>query len=578
MKTNNTLWIVFILIILITNSNSIGQVNILWTKPFGGYQNDMGHSVQQTTDGGYILTGYTKSFGAGQSDIWLIKTDDFGDTLWTKTFGGANSDDGQSVIQTIDGGYIIAGSTASFGAGSTDIWLIKTNSLGDTLWTKTFGGSSADDGRAICQTTDGGFIIIGTTQSYGAGSCDAWLIKTDSLGDTLWTKTFGGIGIEKGKSVQQTADGGYIIIEDIYIPPDYVNIGLIKTDISGDTIWTKKYGGNFISYGLSVIQTKDKGYLISATCAKIWLIKTDSLGNVLWSKTFRMESSALAYSISQTIDGGYIVFGTTCSSPPVDECDIWLLRTDASGDTLWTKTFGGGSYEEAVSGQLTIDGGYIILGIKDSYSTNFDFWLLKTTSDGLPVELISLTGYSEGNEVVINWSTATEINNHGFEIQRKTKNLYWITIGFKEGKGTTTEPQTYSFTDKDLQPGNYSYRLKQVDFDGTYEYSDVVEVEVAPATFSLSQNYPNPFNPVTTIKYTIPAVASGLSLSKVTLKVYDILGNEVTTLVNEEKPAGSYTVKFDVGQDSSPDLASGIYFYQLTVGNYTATKKLILLK
>lgn len=212
-----------------------------------------------------------------------------------------------------------------------------------------------------------------------------------------------------------------------------------------------------------------------------------------------------------------------------------------------------------------------------SYRTTYDSLIFKEFIYFINVEFISLNSKTNGKDVLLNWQTATETNNYGFEIQRNTENTKWTTIGFKAGKGTTTEPQSYSFTDKNLQPGKYSYRLKQTDFDGTYNYSNIVEAEVAPTSFSLSQNYPNPFNPSTNINYSIN------SQQFVSLKVYDVLGNEVSTLVNEEQPAGNYSVEFNRsnlsnGISSVGGYASGVYFYQLKAGNYIATKKLILLK
>jgi photosystem II stability/assembly factor-like uncharacterized protein len=205
--------------------------------------------------------------------------------------------------------------------------------------------------------------------------------------------------------------------------------------------------------------------------------------------------------------------------------------------------------------------------------------ILKTVTGGVvPVELFSFTATANTKEVILNWSTATETNNSGFEILRSTKENDWNKIGFVPGHGTTTETQHHSFTDNEVKPCKYQYKLKQIDYDGSFEYSQIVEVEIPFVNeFSLSQNYPNPFNPSTVISYQLPVIGF------VTLKVYDILGREVATLVNEEKPAGEYEVEFSAkgGSASGGDaynLPSGIYFYQLKAGQYSETRKMILLK
>ncbi len=185
----------------------------------------------------------------------------------------------------------------------------------------------------------------------------------------------------------------------------------------------------------------------------------------------------------------------------------------------------------------------------------------------VPVELVSFSASVAANVANLKWITASELNNHGFEIERSSDLSDWRTIGFRDGKGTTTEPQTYSYLDENLSTGIYQYRLKQIDFNGNFEYSDFVEVEIAPSGFSLSQNYPNPFNPSTAISYQLPAN------SFATLKVYDVLGGEIVTLVNEEKPAGLYEVEFDASE-----FGSGVYFYQLKAGSFIETKKMVLLR
>ena len=184
-------------------------VDTIWTNTFGGSNDDKGFSVQQTTDGGYIITGSTKSFGNGYADVWLIKTDSNGDSLWTKTFGGIYEEYGNSVQQTTDSGYIITGRTDSDGNSGQNGWLIKTDANGNEEWTQILGGSNDDIGNYVQQTTDGGYIITGETDSYGNGGMDVWLLKTDSNGNGEWNRTFGGNSNDIGYSVQQTTDGGW---------------------------------------------------------------------------------------------------------------------------------------------------------------------------------------------------------------------------------------------------------------------------------------------------------------------------------------------------------------------------------
>jgi hypothetical protein len=198
-----------------------------------------------------------------------------------------------------------------------------------------------------------------------------------------------------------------------------------------------------------------------------------------------------------------------------------------------------------------------------------------TSDDPIPVELTSFTANTISNKVELKWITATELNNRGFEIQRKLNASEFESIGFINGNGTTTEESNYSFTDYNLSEGLYSYRLKQIDFDGTFEFSNEINIEInSPENFSLAQNYPNPFNPSTTIKYSIPNVIStgGKNLN-VILKVFDVLGVEIATLVNEEKSAGNYEVNFN-----ATSLSSGVYLYKIQAGSFVQTKKMLLIR
>lgn len=355
-----------------------------WEKTYGsGY----GYSVKQTTDGGYVITGATGSILSGYVDIFLLKTNGNGDTLWTKTYGGNYYDFGYSVQET-DDGYIITGYTSLNSTGNNDVYLLKTNGKGDTLWTKTYGGNADDEGHSVQQTTDGGYIITGATSSFGNDN-DIYLIKTNGNGDTLWTKTYGGsYGDDFGNSVQQTTDGGYIITGFIYSISTLQDVCLIKTDSSGNTLWTKTYGGNYNDIGYSVQQTTDGGYIVTGykSVNDVYLIKTDSSGDTLWTKTFGGNLPDGGRSVQQTTDGGYIITGYSYSvSNSNGDHDVYLIKTNGIGDTLWTKTFGGQYNDFGFSVKQTTDGGYIITGVTSSDGNNNIVYLIKIDGNGSTV-------------------------------------------------------------------------------------------------------------------------------------------------------------------------------------------------
>lgn len=384
--------IVIFIIIIPTSLFSQG-----WERTYGGANPEAGYSVQQTTDGGYIVTG--SSYGSGaHACVYLLKTDQNGDTLWTKKYWdwSNNHDWGYSVQQTTDGGYIITGENSSYsGTGKRSAYLIKTDNNGDISWIKMYGGiTNGTVGYSVQQTTDGGYILTGSIWSLENGK-DVYLIKTDHSGDTLWTKSYGRCNNEIGYSVRQTDEGGFIITgvtNSCESNTIRSHVYLIKTDVNGDTLWTKIYRKNDYDVGHSVQQTTDGGYIIAGVTHSWWgeeihdvyLIKTDHNGDTLWTKTLGGESSDEAYSIQQTTDGGYIITGSSdITGSGYTTYDVFLLKLDYNGDTIWSKTFGREDTDIGRSVQQTSDGGYIITGWTFPNSNYSDIYLIKTDENGI---------------------------------------------------------------------------------------------------------------------------------------------------------------------------------------------------
>jgi hypothetical protein len=282
-----------------TDVNGVEQ----WSQTYGGTSDSTSNSVQQTTDGGYIICGYSNYLGNDENwttDVYLIKTDVNGVEQWSQTYGGTEYESSYSVQQTTDGGYIIVGETYSFGNGGSDVYLIKTDVNGVEQWSQTYGGTEYEIGYSVQQTTDGGYIISGRTDSFGNGSLDFYLIKTDGNGLEQWSQTYGGTAPDLGGvSVQQTTDGGYVITGSTQSFGNGVfDIYLIKTDVNGVEQWSQTYGGIAPDFGTLVQQTSDGGYIISASTSSfgngssdVYLIKTDSEGTLSSSFTFPTPSN-----------------------------------------------------------------------------------------------------------------------------------------------------------------------------------------------------------------------------------------------------------------------------------------------
>lgn len=420
----------------------------LWTRIYGGSGIDEIGEIQEISDGGFIIAGSTNAFGEGLYDVYLIRTDANGDTIWTKTYGGSADDRGRSVRQLPDGGFIITGYTRSFGNGSKDAYLIRADSAGDTVWTRVFGRDFTVDGRSVRQTDDGGFIICGWHYSDIGFRENIYLLKVDSLGNELWSASYGGENNERGWCVEQTSDGGYIVVgwtesygaggSDVY---------LLKTDDQGDTLWTRTYGGELNDEGRYLKIKDDGGFIIAGKNLRsnnrqdFYLISTDSTGDTIWTRSYGTENGMeVAHSMDITSDGGYILGGYYVGAD-----GYYLVRTEINGDTIWTCSNRSSNYRYTRSVLQTSDGGFLLGGFF------LDIYLIKFAPD-----------------------------------------------------------QTAADDD-----------------------------EMTPRSFALRQNRPNPFNTSTTISYELPID------DNIVINIYDLLGRKVATLYDGYHQAGEYSITWN---------------------------------
>ncbi len=424
-----------------------GAPDTLWTRTYGGELTDGGYCVQQTNDGGFIISGYTNSFGAGGYDVYLIRINSNGDTLWTRTYGGIEKDEGWSVQETSDGGFIIAGYTGPH--LDEDVYLIRTEPNGDTLWTKTYGGPDPEIGRSVQQTRDEGFIVAGWRGSPGIGYEDIYLIRTNSEGNTLWEKIYSLDDYDLCFSIHRTNDDGFILAGS-----NESGVWLLRTKSNGDTLWTKTYGGDQPDWGESVQQTSDGGFVITGWTysfgvtdyySDIYLLKTDQNGDTLWAKTYGGSKNDGGNSVQQTSDGGFIIAGKT-ESFGAGSCDIYLVRTNSRGDTLWTKTFGGEYNDEGFSVQQTEDKGYVVVGQIELTGGWNEVYLIRLEKDSTNIQEDIPNNYINLNDFIIS------NNNGNISIRYSIPYSTHVKLEAYDIKGKLVKV----ITDKFIQKGSYS--------------------------------------------------------------------------------------------------------------------------
>lgn len=384
-----TLLLPAIVIFFFLSGTALSQIT--FERNYGGIEDDIGKCVRQTYDEGYIICGYTKSFGAEDYDTYVIRTDEYGDTLWTKIMGGPGYDAAYSLVITPGNGYLICGTYFDPDKASNDIWLIRFNDDGDTLWTRHDYSAANAEAHAVKMTPANGYIITGTREDAG-GTGHIFLMETNASGEQVWTKDYPFWSTSGGNAVIATNDDGFLVCGyiDTNNPTWNRNLGLVKVNNQGDTLWTNQFGGSAYEMGWSVCEGLSGGFLAAGyttgfgtITGDAFIVKTSDQGVMEWQNHFGKTGLDILFDIATTEDLNYIATGISGEQGSEFQ-EAWLVKIEPSGDTIWSHSFGGYRKSYGYSVVQTSDEGYVFCGSTNSSGTNiYDVLLVKTTSDGL---------------------------------------------------------------------------------------------------------------------------------------------------------------------------------------------------
>jgi hypothetical protein len=586
----------------------------LWTRTFGGLYEDQGKRVLQTSDGGYAILGNSGG------DVYLLKTDSIGNEEWERCYGGAGTQYSQGFTVADDGGFVIVGQTNV--SLNYNIYLLKTDSSGNLLWERQI--SSIEDncsGWDIDLTVDGGFIICGWCywDTSAFDYTDGFLLKTDGSGNVLWSRTYGSTYDDWLISLHQCQDGGFISTGYKSINSTWYDAYLIKTDSLGNLEWERTFGGDYGDLAYDVELEEDGGFVLvgayglTNSNTDIYLIKTDNFGIEQWHSIIgSYAGNEGGFCVQKTLDYGYVIIGTTdsfLSTVPLGDTDVYLIKTDSSGILEWQIALGNSGYDYGAEIQLTSDSGFIIVGTTQTNSYNI--YLIKMGPENLdshislsftpqnpPVQIPAGGGSFQYNLSIINdgltqipFDFWIEIDppNKGISMFRLQSNLNLLpgdslyqtisqsipanaptgTYNFMAfvGENPCVVLDSASFNFVKLGGRMDIVGIRDEGFTGwDYEVINGVSSPV-PTKFALYPPSPNPFNSTVTLSFELS------NASPVELTIYDICGKKVATLDTRHSTLGKNCIEWDASEQ-----ASGIYFVRMQTGDFSQTRKMVLLK
>jgi len=598
--------LIFTFLFFISILHAQNSPNIIWQKTLGGTSDDYAYSIQQIADGGFIVAGNSYSNDGdvlgnhGYGDYWIVKLDSLGIIKWKKTLGGTNVDVAYSIQQASDEGFIVAGYSYSNDGdvsgnhgGFGDYWIVKLDDAGNIEWQKALGGTNADVGRSIQQTTDGGFIVAGSSSSLNGdvtgnhGEEDYWVVKLNSSGLIEWQKSLGGTGADVARLIRQTSDGGYVVTGYSYSNNGNVtghhgdnttsDYWVVKLNSSGSIEWQKSLGGTVDDDARSVQPTDDGGFIVAGGSSSndgnvtgnhgyndYWVVKLNSSGSLEWQTSLGGTGDDYSLSIQQSSDGGFLAAGYSSSddgdvSGNIGYYDYWIVKLNSPGNLEWQKSLGGTDYDAAWSIQQTADGGSIaagytasldgdVSGQHDDSTGTFDYWIVKLSAENDLCEDLEVTINPEGSLDICDAGfvdlIASEGSNFNYQWNRNTFDIPGATNQIFHAKRT----------------GNY--RVRVVDDAGCHGvskkktvYSSCKLSEEDEIASSLNL-FPNP----TTGTFTLDLKLNDEENSQAIIQVLNMLGQMV---YDETTSVANGVLQKEI--QLSGEAAEGMYLVRVTI-------------